>query len=397
MSLTIAPITDLAALSQTSWDRLNLSGHVFSSYDFLVALELGDGLRPNGWFPHHLLIHPTEKSVDESVAALIMYAKNNSMGEFVFDFIWADAYQRYQLDYYPKLLSGIPFTPVTGPRLLCAEGQDPAALWQLLQNYLRSLCETQGYSSHHINFCLPDEVDDLEHNTPSGYWQRQDSQFHWHNQDYDHFDDFLSTLISKRRKNIRRERRLANNAPFVIREYTGNTLPEVHWEALYQCYAITFFRHGRPPPIPEAVFQQWAARLGERMPIIAAFDGDQLIAAAIFFRDDERLYGRYWGDLVTADSLHFELCYYRGIELCIREKLSAFEPGAQGEHKIWRGFDPVTTHSLHYLAHSGMSQAVGKYLSEEISFADDRQQALQQHSAYRKSDSDSNPHSDTQQ
>jgi hypothetical protein len=399
-TFTIEHSSHISNISEAEWNRLNPDGHVFCQHGFLTAFEKADCLTPNGWSGHHLLVYqqiletsenPTDKIL---VAALILYQKDNSMGEFIFDFAWAEAYERYQMPYYPKLLSAIPFTPASGKRFLCAPDIDFKTVWPLITDHLADICGSgedpnSGFSSHHINFCSADFVEQQQGLSTVNYLQRQDCQYHWYNKNFGNFDGFLASLSSKRRKNIRRERRLAQSLGYQIQFFTGDTLPEAYWQSIYYCYAVTFLKRMREPPLNQALFKAWAQGLQQKMVFITAIDdtknsNEQVIACAICFRDQHRLYGRYWGALQAIEHLHFEICYYQGIEYCLEEGLQAFEPGAQGEHKIWRGFDPTITYSLHYINHPGMSAAIDDFLQNEIEWNDERHLQLSNHSAYKK-------------
>ena len=335
-----------------AWNALAGDANPFIQYDFLRALETGNCLQPYGWQPHYLLAHEN----NELVGAAPAYIKTNSYGEFVFDWAWAEAYQKHGLIYYPKLVIAIPYSPVTGPRLL-AKDNNPD-IKQALVKFALAQAEKLNLSSVH---CLFNLADDHAAELSTGFMSRFDYQFHWHNNHYTDFADFLSRLQSKKRKNILQERRKVNDACIEIKIYHGNELTAELWQIVYDFYHITFDKKSGHATLSLAFFQAIAAKLV--VPI--AFHNNKPVAGAICLRGKDTLYGRHWGCYAEYNSLHFELCYYTGIEYCINNGLLHFEPGAQGEHKIARGFLPTQTWSAHWLAHPGFSQAIADFLQRE--------------------------------
>jgi predicted N-acyltransferase len=314
------------------------------------------------------------------VGALPLYLKDNSWGEFVFDWGWANAYQQAGLPYYPKLVSAVPFTPATGTRLLTnqPDGEDIRNL--LLKGALNVAEENQA-SSFHVLFPSTAEHEVLQAN---GFMLRKDCQFHWHNEGYQNFDDFLTTFTAKKRKNARRERRRIAEQGIRFRVLRGDEPTDAEWEAVFGFYARTFLRRGRPPYLSRAFFDEIRQTMSEALVIFLAVFDDQPIATAICFRSDDTLYGRYWGSLADFHSLHFETCYYQGIDYCIREGLTRFEPGTQGEHKLSRGFRPQATWSGHWLADPTFGSAVADFLHRERSHIDAYMDQMSSHAPYRR-------------
>lgn len=333
----------------------------FLRHEFLSALQRhGCVGRDYGWIPYFLLLRDGPGGA--LVAAAPTFLKLNSFGEFVFDFAWADALERAGGSYYPKLVMGVPWTPATGPRILHAAEVDAASVRDALAHAGREIVEHEGLSSAHWLFPRLNDARCLEQ---AGYLVRHGCQYHWRNAGYPDFAAFLGALSSKKRKNIRRERQRLERAGIRIRTCHGHELDEASWVALHRYYVRTFRERGNVPVLSLDCLRALGAGLRWRMvAVLAELDG-ATIAGALCFRDNARLYGRYWGCDMELDSLHFETCYYQGIEYCIREGLSVFEPGAQGEHKVARGFLPTLTFSAHYLTHPGLRAAVADFLERE--------------------------------
>ncbi len=375
--MKLTSVSSLAEINAADWNALTGCDNPFIQHDFLNALEQHDCLQPWGWQPNHLLVYDHDRLVGASPA----YFKNNSYGEFVFDWAWADAYQRNGVAYYPKLLIAVPFTPALGPRLLCHGNTDTAVIRQrLIQNAVDVVAEHQLSSAHWL-FCSDDDLRALEH---AGMLLRSDYQFHWHNQDYESFDHFLSQLNSKKRKNIKRDRKKVVDAGISIEVINGSELNQQQWNTLYDFYRITFMRKSGTPTLTLEFFQAMAHRL---LAILAMHEGN-IVAGAICFESNDTLYGRHWGCYEDYDNLHFEVCYYAGIEYCIRHGLQRFEPGAQGEHKIARGYMPTRTRSAHWLVHEGFRDAIRRHLEYEDAALDDYYQQLMGSQPYRKTELD---------
>jgi len=351
-------VSSLSDIGQTTWDTLiaaQAERNPFLSFAFLDALhESGCASPDSGWQPQYVTLWHGE----QLEAALPLYVKSHSYGEYVFDWAWADAYRRSGLDYYPKLLSAIPFTPVAGSRLL-ARTADAA------QKLIAALCALQknnGISSTHILFPPESQAKALKDH---GFLLRSGVQFHWINQDYRHFDDFLSTLERKKRKNIRAERRKVHEAGIRFRHVRGVAASEADWRFFKRCYDRTYAQHYSTPYLNLAFFR----RIGETMPehilLIIAEQDSKPIAASLVVHDENTLYGRYWGAIDDVPCLHFETAYYQPLEFCIDNGIRCFEGGAQGEHKMARGFLPQKTWSAHWLAHPAFADAVERFLKQE--------------------------------
>jgi len=370
---------DISAIESTEWNALSGTDCPFLRHEFLATLESTGCVGPGtGWHPCHVILHDDDGRL---TGAMPLYRKTNSWGEFVFDFAWADAYRHAGLHYYPKLVSAIPFTPTTGPRTLAAPDQDEPEIINLLLDAGRSHATELGLSSLHILFPSQQEADLYEN---EGMLIRKDCQFHWHNRGYGAFDDFLGELTSAKRKKLRRERRRIAEAGIGFRIATGGELGDRDWDALMPLYASSFWRRGREPYLNQEFFRRVSQALPEQIVVIIAEFQHEPIATAICFRSDDTLYGRYWGSSGRYHSLHFETCYYQGIDYCIENELTRFEPGTQGEHKIARGFVPTETWSAHWLSHPQFAAAIDDYLDRERGYIDEYIDAVNEHVPYRK-------------
>ncbi|GAB2545281.1 GNAT family N-acetyltransferase [Rhodanobacter koreensis] len=361
-------------LPATAWDALRADANPFVSHAFLAALEHGGCIRPEwGWQAHHLGLHEDGRLL----AAAPLYLKGNSHGEFVFDFSWASAWQRAGGEYYPKLLNAVPYSPVPGPRLLAGNDERTPMLQRTLVEAMRSEAERLGLSSVHANFLQETELDAFD----KDWLARSDVQFHWHNRGYRHFPDFLAALNHKKRKNILRERSQVVASGVVIEWRSGDTLNSDEWRRVHALYEATFDMKGNHAALTAAFFQQ-LGELGPTAQLALARHAEDIVAMALFVQGNGVLYGRYWGASLDVPGLHFELCYYQGIEHAIAHRLARFEPGAQGEHKLARGFLPVRTHSRHYLVNKDFRAAVATALAHEAPAVDAYAAELQGHSPY---------------
>ncbi|MEQ1437964.1 GNAT family N-acetyltransferase [Fontimonas sp. SYSU GA230001] len=346
-----------------------MSAELYTSPAYLEALEAHGCVGPGtGWTPAHLRL--------AGGAHAPCYRKSHSWGEFVFDFAIARAYAARGLAYYPKLVCCVPFTPVPGRRLLADDESAAHALADALIEQVRH----QAASGIHVLFSTAAEVQMLE---ARGWLPGQQLRYRWSNRGYVSFDHFLDALSAKRRKNIRRERRLVAALGLRIDWRTAATLSDDEWARVYALYANTYHERGQAPYLTLGCLRTWAERCGERMLLCTATRDADIVAMAYFFRDDETLYGRHWGSATRDELLHFELCYYQGIDHAIRHGLSHFDAGVQGDHKLLRGFEPVRDHSAHWFAHRGFHEAVGRYYAQERAALDARIAALAQHGAYR--------------
>lgn len=357
MSLSIChSLNDIPA---EQWNTLAGTDIPFLKHEFLSALEkhscVGEAA---GWAPQHLLLHEE----DTLVGAVPQYLKTNSYGELVFDWAWADAYHRSGRHYYPKLVVAIPYTPATGPRLLIAPIADQRAIADhLIEHAIDNAKQSQVSSLH---FLFPHDKD-LQQLTEHGLLPRLGCQFHWHNNHYRDFDDYLDHFTSKNRKKIKRERRQVRESGIMISRLHGNELTEEQWHAVHRHYVSTFDRLGGYATLNLDFFQELSATMPEQMVIMLAEHDNRPVASAICFRDDDSLYGRHWGCDMRFQNLHFEACYYQGLEYCIEHGLSRFDPGAQGEHKISRGFLPTATWSAHWIADPEFKGAINEFLNRE--------------------------------
>lgn len=369
-------LTDVPA---AEWNALVPDRNPFLSHEFLSALERHQCVGENtGWLPCHIVCRDDQGVL---LGAAPLYLKFNSYGEFVFDWNWAEAYRRHGLPYYPKLVSAIPYTPATSPRLLLALDQPhPEATVRAIMESVLEHAHRQYCSSIHWLFPMPAEMAPLQ---GQGFLPRIGCQFHWRNRGYRDFQDFLDTLTAKRRKNINRERRLVREAGLELRILSGRELSEAQWHIVHEFYCSTFQRLGGVPTLTLPFFQDIAHALSEQLILVLAFAQGREVAGAISFRSANTLYGRHWGCRADQDSLHFEACYYQGLDYCIQQGLQRFEPGAQGEHKIYRGFLPTLTHSAHWIAHPGFRQVIADFLDRETPAVRQYAQQLLHHSPYR--------------
>lgn len=363
--MKLSTVSSLAEISQRDWNAAAASDNPFIQHDFLAALEKHDCLERWGWQSHHIIARDGARLVGACPA----YIKNNSYGEFVFDWAWADAYHRNGLEYYPKLVIAAPYTPAFGPRLLALEGSKQSMIKQRLIQAAVDTVEKNHMSGAHWLFCNDDDREQLQQ---AGMLMRNDYQYHWSNNNYRDFDHFLAHLSSKKRKNIRRERRKVADAQITTEVVNGDDLDEAQWNILYDLYRITFMKKSGTPTLSLDFFQA----MSHRLRAIFAWHGKRIVAGAICFEGNDSLYGRHWGCYRDYDSLHFEVCYYTGIEYCIKQGLKHFEPGAQGEHKIARGFMPTQTFSAHWIAHEGFRNALQQHLEHEAAAMDDYYQQL---------------------
>lgn len=367
-------IDDIAA---AEWNELVGDASPFLRHEFLRAAENSQSVTPeSGWTPRHLTLRGHDGGLR---AALPLYQKDHSWGEFVFDWSWAQAYERSGFQYYPKLVSAVPFTPATGSRLLRRDPSDADAAAALLDAAIKLAGET-NCSSLHILFPHPDETPLLRN---AGLRLRKDCQFHWHNDSYADFEDFLGKFSSAKRKKTKRDRRRVSEAGITFRRLRGSELDPEWWQVIYRLISITFMRRGSLPYFTLDFFTEISRTLPDNILVIVAEKHGEPIAAAVFFENEHVLYGRYWGSDAHYDALHFETCYYQGIDYCIETGKQVFEPGTQGEHKISRGFVPVTTWSAHWLQHPEFFSAIGDYLAEEGRHVERYMQAVDERSPYR--------------
>ena len=361
--MRISVISNLEKVSAADWNSLAGANNPFLRHEFLSALEFTGCASPNtGWQPQHLVAHEDGPLQGRLLGAAPMYLKGHSYGEYVFDWAWANAYARAGENYYPKLVVSVPFTPATGPRLLVAPGADSAVIKkELIQAAWRHRLET-GASSLHWLFMTADDAQYLE---KEEHLLRTGCQFHWTNPGYRDFDDFLSTFTAEKRKKIKRERRHVREAGITMETLTGDSITSAHWDIFHEFYQSTIRAHGAYAYLSRAFFHRLGNTMRDHVVLVLARREREYVAGALNLLGSETLYGRYWGCRGDFNSLHFETCYYTSIEYCIARRLRAFEAGAQGEHKLARGFTPVVTRSAHRLSHPGFSRAIADYLARE--------------------------------
>ncbi|MDO6693911.1 GNAT family N-acetyltransferase [Aliiglaciecola sp. 3_MG-2023] len=348
------------AIPKQIWDDLNQNQALFCNYAFLTALEESGSVGGDtGWLPHHLVAYQDDKVI----GILPMYEKSHSYGEYVFDFAWAEAYQRYHKQYYPKLICAIPFTPVTGIRLLSDNTIDTRALLSQMYEFIKQQLPALNLSSIHFLFPAQDMSQQLQ---GLGAVQRKSVQFQWFNRDYQDFHEFLATFTARRRKSVRKERQKIAQQGLTIKRFHGDVLTSVEMDFFYHCYCQTYLkRSGHSGYLSKSFFSKILATMADKILLVIASQQDTPVAGALYLYDQQQLCGRYWGAMEEFDGLHFECCYYQGIEFCIEKKITSFNPGTQGEHKILRGFEPIFCYSNHWLHNPSFQDAVSRFVEQE--------------------------------
>ena len=376
---TVQVLKDIRQIESEEWDRLNPNGNPFVGHAFLSAMENNGCVGIDaGWEPTHLCLTDAQGTL---IGAMPLYLKYNSYGEFVFDWSWASAYEQHGLSYYPKLVSAAPYSPVPGPRFLISEDIDFADAADELLDFALKLATEKQASSLHFLFANQRDIQILK---KRGFMLRQDCQFLWKNNDYEDFDDFVGKFRSSKRKKLNRERRRVTESGISFVTRTGDTLDSDDWKYLYRFYCSSYLIRGRQPYLSKPFFVELSKALGTNLVALIAQHSETPVAAAILIRDKNRLYGRYWGSDADFHSLHFETCYYQGIEYAIRNKLEYFEPGTQGEHKLVRGFAPTLTHSAHWIAHPGFARAINEHLKQERLWVNEYVEQCRQHLPFRR-------------
>jgi hypothetical protein len=372
-------LKSIADIDAASWNALTGCEQPFVRHEFLLALEASGCASPRtGWTAQHVVL---EDSNGRAIGAMPLYRKGHSRGEFVFDFSWANAYAQHGLKYYPKLLTAIPFTPVRGPRMLAAAGANQSAIAAALVKAAKDYARSEHLSSWHVLFPSEENLMTLK---SAGLIERRDCQFHWFNQGYESFDAFLATFTAEKRKKAKRERRRVADAGIEFDTRLGGEMDNALWRAVYEFYADTFYRHGHEPYLNLDFFKRIAATMPDKLMLKIARHGASPIAVAIFFVSEDALFGRYWGAGGNFHSLHFETCYYQGIEYCIEHKLQRFEPGTQGEHKVPRGFVPTLTSSAHDIVDMRFSAAIRDFAVREARGVDRYAAAVNEHVPYHR-------------
>ncbi|MEK9661576.1 MAG: GNAT family N-acetyltransferase [Alphaproteobacteria bacterium] len=382
-AVTARIIEHIADVPSADWDALAGDDNPFVSHGFLNALEVtGCATGRTGWLPQHMIM---EDSAGRLIGAVPLYLKNHSQGEYVFDHGWAHAFERAGGDYYPKLQASVPFSPVTGPRLLAGAGAGTLEIQFAMARTLETFCERMNISSVHVTFPTRGEWQVLGE---AGWIQRRGRQFHWHNRGYESFDDFLGALMSRKRKSIRKERREVAEAGITVRALTGDEIEPRHWDAFYRFYIDTYDRKWGYPYLTREFFQVLQDTLPDKVVLVIAEHDGRPVAGAINLKGKHALYGRNWGCIEDHRFLHFECCYYQAIEFAIAHGLDTVEAGTQGPHKIQRGYLPTETYSAHFVRHAGLRDAIERFCEEESREVDYEIMAYGDHSPYRQDGTD---------
>ncbi len=389
VGLAVRAVASMGDFTKDEWDGLagasrgleNVHYNPFISYDFLKILEeSGCAVRSTGWQGHHLRLEQGDGTL---LGAVPCYVKSHSQGEYVFDHGWADAFERAGGRYYPKLQASVPFTPATGPRLLVRDGADPGSTRLALAVGLKTVAEHLGVSSAHVTFAQEPDIAALD---SAGFLSRTDQQFHFFNEGFSTYDDFLATLASRKRKGLKKERREALGEGISIHWLTGAELTEQVWDDFFGFYVDTGARKWGRPYLTRDFFSLLGERMADDVLLIMAKRAGRYIAGAINFIGSDTLFGRNWGCIEDHRFLHFEVCYHQAIDFAIDSKLKVVQAGAQGEHKLARGYRPVTTCSAHFIAHPGLRSAVADYLKREREEVSRMGEYLEQHGPFRKTD-----------
>ena len=353
-------INNIREISESDWTHLNSTHFPFTSYYFLTALEESGAVSvQTGWQAHHFAIYDEDKLI----ALVPSYLKQHSYGEYVFDFQWADAYQRVGFEYYPKLISAIPFSPITGPRVLIDDTYRDSDVLDLLLTEIKALLTEESYSSWHSLFLTEIYSDKLANKNIS---QRRAVHFKWINKGFTCFEDFLTLCSSRHRKNIRKERQKVADQGISLRQIEGIDITDLEWQHFYRFYQATYLkRSGHGGYLSPEFFILIRQNMPEQLMLVMATKNEEMVGAALYLKDKHSLYGRYWGSISDDQFLHFEACYYQGIEYCIKHKLNYFDPGVQGEHKLQRGFEPYLTYSNHWITHPEFRFAINQFLKDE--------------------------------
>lgn len=358
MTLKLEIADSVSQIDSEDWDAL-VGSMPLLSHAFLSALEESNSIgKGAGWQACPMLVFDDTKLV----GAMPLYVKNHSYGEYVFDWAWAEAYQKSGLHYYPKLISAIPFSPITSQRLLVASVNNTSQIQTLMVQALDEIMHNNHFSSVHVLFPNEDSAAILKQ---ENWLQRHGVQFQWHNESFQSFDEFLSKLTQEKRKKIRQERNKVVNSGVVCHRIKGQAITEDQWDFFYQCYCNTYLDHRSTPYLTRAFFKMIAKTMPEQILLVMAYKDGAPIASALNFYDQNTLFGRYWGCLEYVPNLHFEVCYYQAQEFCIAEKIQYFEGGAQGEHKLARGFKPNATCSFHKIAHPQFAKAIEDFVIRE--------------------------------
>ena len=359
--MIIKQINSMTEIKAACWNNLVQNNDPFLRHEFLLALEQsGSVSSKTGWAPHHLLVFEKQ----DLIAAMPLYLKNHSQGEYVFDQQWADAYYQSGMEYYPKWVNAIPFTPCQGQRILIHHGVDNKEIIALCIGTIKKISEQNNISTLH---CLFPDVTQIEY-LQQNMLIREGIQFQWVNKNYRDYNDYLQLFTSRQRKKINKERRKVNEQGIKLHRYTGSVISEQQWQVFFQFYQMTYLKRGQSAYLNIAFFKQLAETMPEQILMVFAIKGQEYVGAALSFIGENTLYGRYWGCHEEYNNLHFETCYYQGLEYCLENSIQKFDSGAQGEHKISRGFEPVNTYSAHWIQNSQFSKLIADFLQREKVF-----------------------------
>ena len=371
----------LGELNREQWNAMLADNNPFMRHEFLAGLELTACVAEScGWVPSHIAVY-SDETRGQLIGAMPCYEKDNSYGEYIFDWAWADAHFRHGQEYYPKLSNAVPFTPATGPRWLCAADYDADQVFQALLGKALEIVEERALSSFHSLFLSQQQSSSM---ATAGLLERHSSQFHWQNDGYVDFDDFLARLSAKKRKNIKRERRRVKESEVSYRWLSGDELTPQMAEQMYRFYARTISYYGAQSYLNQSFFEYLAEHFAQSTLFLFAYYENQIIAGGLYFKSDDTLYGRYWGALQNFHSVHFETCYYQAIQWCIENGYQRFEAGAQGQHKLARGLQAVTTYSAHYIRDPRFRHAIGDFLEQEKHQIEGYVDHMQAHSPFKQ-------------
>ncbi len=374
--------SQIADICAKQWNNLLKDNNPFMRHEFLLGLEESACVcSATGWDVCHIAVYAEQNDHSTLLGALPCYAKTHSYGEYIFDWAWADAHHRHGLDYYPKLSNAVPFTPATGERWLIADNANKDDVQTALINATQDLAAQHDASSFHSLFLNKEQYDSLPNEQ---FLKRLSTQFHWQNKGYKSFDDFLALMSSKKRKNIKRERRRVAETGIEYQWLSGDELTPEAVETMYSFYKRTIAYYGAQSYLNKPFFDYLADSFSQQTLFLFARFQDQVIAGGLYFKSDNTLYGRYWGALHNFHSVHFETCYYQAIEWCIKNGYQRFEAGAQGEHKLARGLEPSATYSAHWIRHPEFKQAIGKFVEQESAHINQYQDALDKHSPFKQ-------------
>ena len=373
-------IKSIEEVSKKEWNDCAGLDHPFTRYEFIYALEKsGSAVNSTGWQPFHYIELNDDKKI---IAICPLYIKSHSFGEYIFDHAWAEAYHRFGLKYYPKLQSAIPFTPVTGERIIVHKNikKKNGMKNQIIKNIINK-AKNLNVSSLHFNFLKQPKYLNINNNK---LLLRKGIQFHWKNNNYKSFNEFLETLSSRKRKVIKKERSCIKYHNLKVKLLNGDAIKNIHWDFFYECYLVTTEKKWGSPYLTKKFFQEIGKNLSSKIILIIAYQDNQMIASALNFISNSHLYGRLWGAIKYIPYLHFELCYYQAIDYAIKNKIKVVEAGAQGSHKLQRGYLPKETYSLHWIKNNNFKNAINNYLDEELKLIKKEKKDLEEFAPYKK-------------